>query len=419
MELELLDTILPTLKQNDSVITGPGDDCAVVAFGNRKLLLAVDQVTENIHFTGDTAPERAGAKLVKRNLSDIAAMGGEPLWMLLAVSNGNRDIEWVKIGHFAGEKPVQSLSNNIIELIAYDRMVRFEKEASDFVKTLTFPCTIGTICDKLCDFVVIDRVAGDEIADVMNWQIDDNTGWESFNSCRDILASIAEATGCYARMTNNGELQFIWFADHKSEQTLTLNNCFSGNVIKLEKSYSKKWGTLETTKWKDVETIKYSEYDNNNNPFVYSYVRALWKEADGSTTEVVQPDYDPYYNHRLWANAENFMWESVESMKYKDFETADDLIGNTYTIDDNPFIKHDTTASIKTHLQDILDNLYVFHLYYVASVQMVGNWLIEPGDVVLLEIADNVFVEYPIFTRILSWNGSCECSYDTTGTLAG
>ena len=96
MELELLDSILPSLRQNSTVITGPGDDCAVVEFKGEKLLLAADQVTENIHFTSQTAPERAGAKLVKRNLSDIAAMGGYPLWMMLAVSNGSRDMEWVK-----------------------------------------------------------------------------------------------------------------------------------------------------------------------------------------------------------------------------------------------------------------------------------------------------------------------------------
>ena len=96
MELELIDSILPSLRQNNSVITGPGDDCAVVEFGGKKLLLAVDQVTENIHFTSDTAPELSGAKLVKRNLSDIAAMGGKPLWMLLAVSNGSHDIDWLK-----------------------------------------------------------------------------------------------------------------------------------------------------------------------------------------------------------------------------------------------------------------------------------------------------------------------------------
>ena len=96
MELEFLSSILPTLKQNSSVLTGPGDDCAVVKCGNINLLLAVDQVTENIHFTSDTSPERAGAKLVKRNLSDIAAMGGTPLWALLTISNAEHDLDYLK-----------------------------------------------------------------------------------------------------------------------------------------------------------------------------------------------------------------------------------------------------------------------------------------------------------------------------------
>ena len=96
MELELLDKILPALHSNNSVLTGPGDDCAVVGFSGKKLLFSTDQVIENIHFTSDTAPERAGAKLVKRNLSDIAAMGGSPLWMMLSIANGHHSIQWVE-----------------------------------------------------------------------------------------------------------------------------------------------------------------------------------------------------------------------------------------------------------------------------------------------------------------------------------
>lgn len=96
MELELLNSIIPELKQNSSVLTGPGDDCAVVDCAGVKLLLAADSVTENIHFTADTAPELAGAKLVKRNLSDIAAMGGTPLWMLLTLADCGHDIQWLR-----------------------------------------------------------------------------------------------------------------------------------------------------------------------------------------------------------------------------------------------------------------------------------------------------------------------------------
>lgn len=96
MELELLDNVLCKLKQNSSVLTGPGDDCAVVKIGGENLLLAVDQLTMDVHFTQDTSPERAGAKLVKRNLSDIAAMGGTPLWMLLTINNGGCSEKWLE-----------------------------------------------------------------------------------------------------------------------------------------------------------------------------------------------------------------------------------------------------------------------------------------------------------------------------------
>ena len=329
------------------------------------------------------------------------------------------NIEWVKVGHFSGNKPVQDITSNTIKLVAYDKMIRLDREANDFVATLTFPTTVGDIYDKLCEFVVIDNVSGDEIADVMSRQITSATDLEGYNTCRELLAAIAEANGCYAKVNSDGHIQLIWFADHTSDMTLLLDNCFSGTVIKLDKSYSRKWGVLENTKWKDVETIKYSEYDNNSNPFEYSYVKGMWDDGQGNVQEIVQPPYDPYHNRRLWANVENYYWKSVESMKYKELEEIDDLAGNTYTIMNNPFVHYGTDAEIKTHLQYILDKLYNFHLYYVASVTMVGNWLVEPGDTVLLEVESGNYVEYPIFNRVLSWNGACNCDYETTGTLTG
>ena len=97
-ELKILTALLPELKQDDSVSVGPGDDCAVLKFPGAagcELLAAVDQLARDVHYTADTAPELAGAKLLKRNLSDIAAMGGTPRWALLTVAAGGRDAEWV------------------------------------------------------------------------------------------------------------------------------------------------------------------------------------------------------------------------------------------------------------------------------------------------------------------------------------
>ncbi len=68
------------------VVVGIGDDCAVVRPGRRDpfdLLLKSDPVIEGVHFTSETQADEAGHKALGRVLSDIAAMGGEPLWFLV------------------------------------------------------------------------------------------------------------------------------------------------------------------------------------------------------------------------------------------------------------------------------------------------------------------------------------------------
>nr|MDQ3757340.1 AIR synthase related protein [Actinomycetota bacterium] len=57
-----------------------GDDCAVVADG---LLLAADTVVRGVH--GHDGQD-LGWKAVVANVSDVAAMGGRPLWLLATVA---------------------------------------------------------------------------------------------------------------------------------------------------------------------------------------------------------------------------------------------------------------------------------------------------------------------------------------------
>ncbi|MDR1789847.1 MAG: thiamine-phosphate kinase, partial [Opitutaceae bacterium] len=55
-----------------------GDDCAVLPPSRRRRLVTVDPVVFGEHFDDNLPPAAAGAKLMRRNLSDIAAMGGRP-----------------------------------------------------------------------------------------------------------------------------------------------------------------------------------------------------------------------------------------------------------------------------------------------------------------------------------------------------
>lgn len=77
---------------------GMGDDCAVLTSENKgKQLLTTDSLTYQQHFDDGMRPEDAGAKLIKRNLSDIAAMGGVPGPALLNLLSGpNLSIDWLE-----------------------------------------------------------------------------------------------------------------------------------------------------------------------------------------------------------------------------------------------------------------------------------------------------------------------------------
>ncbi len=71
-----------------SVLRGIGDDAAVIRSSpGRTLLLTTDLLAEGIHFDLETATfEDIGYKAAVANLSDIAAMGGTPRYMLVAVA---------------------------------------------------------------------------------------------------------------------------------------------------------------------------------------------------------------------------------------------------------------------------------------------------------------------------------------------
>ncbi len=97
-EFELIGHLTRSLPSNAAVVTGAGDDCAVLDAGapGRYLLLKTDAVVEGIHFEPATAPESVGHKAMARCLSDIAAMAGRPIAALVTLGLPRRfDAEYL------------------------------------------------------------------------------------------------------------------------------------------------------------------------------------------------------------------------------------------------------------------------------------------------------------------------------------
>jgi thiamine-monophosphate kinase len=86
-ELELIARLTKSLPANKNVVTGAGDDCAVLDLGapDRLILFKTDAVVEGIHITRETPPEKIGRKALARCLSDIAAMAGTPVAALVTI----------------------------------------------------------------------------------------------------------------------------------------------------------------------------------------------------------------------------------------------------------------------------------------------------------------------------------------------
>ena len=83
-------------RPTPQAVLGPGDDCALLAPSpGMELAITTDMLVSGTHFLADTDPFQLGWKSLAVNLSDLAAMGAKPRWVLLAGSLPRAEETWI------------------------------------------------------------------------------------------------------------------------------------------------------------------------------------------------------------------------------------------------------------------------------------------------------------------------------------
>lgn len=96
-EFELIRRFFERDADMPGVVVGIGDDGAVLTpDSTMQQIQVVDTLVEGVHFPPDTSPADIAYRAVIVNLSDIAAMGGCPRWMTLALTLSDSSEKWVE-----------------------------------------------------------------------------------------------------------------------------------------------------------------------------------------------------------------------------------------------------------------------------------------------------------------------------------
>jgi thiamine-monophosphate kinase len=95
-EFELIRQITARFAQSPEVLVGPGDDAAVLAAADGRVVVTTDLLLEHRHFRLDwSSGTDVGHKAAAQNLADVAAMGARPTGLFVGfAAPGSLDVTW-------------------------------------------------------------------------------------------------------------------------------------------------------------------------------------------------------------------------------------------------------------------------------------------------------------------------------------
>lgn len=200
------------------------------------------------------------------------------------IENGQEVVKYVPYGTYIVQKPENEELTDKTSLEALDYMIKFNKTYKD---TLTYPCTLKDVYNSICEQCGV--ISGTSEFPNQNFSVEDNQ-FVANETCREVLANIAQLAGAYARIGRDNKLYLKFFSSEKTEEItaddykrdIKINNVY-GPINKLTLNMSQVEGeSISVEDTDSIDIIGVKELIISDNYFLYTQekrekaINAIW-----------------------------------------------------------------------------------------------------------------------------------------------
>lgn len=316
----------------------------------RDFTLEDDILINDVFQIGTFIRTKGTAKLIDVDYKFV----GKEFELHIGIYTDDKTVEFLKLGIF--KVKTASKKERITSLEFYDRTDNFDIE---YKTELSYPATLLDITNEVCTKLDIELSAGDFIN--YNYIVPLKPNFDEGITCRKVIAQIAELAGGYARINNEGKLEFFNLTKYGNNSFYTGNSTFALNT--------------------DDRIL--------DNRCIIGVDRKTYIDLD--TSEAIT--------------------NTITKLVVKTGDVKAELGENSglaYFIEDNIFCQNPLDV-----IEPVFDILYGLN-YRKLSIKWIGNPKYQPGDQLVI-YDGNILHNTYIMTRKLNFNGGLTEEYSAEG----
>ncbi len=215
------------LRFYDKVINFPNpDDTPMLIIGPEQISYESFALTQMICDNTTLTFGECCASKVEIVVADIM-MDVTGKWFVLSIEVDGYEMV---LGIYRVNSFERQADRRLRKIVAYDRMLNFDVDVSEWYRGLTFPMTLKQFRNSLCSFVGIQQQTS--ILPLDNMEVTRSID-PSKLSGRDVMKSICEINGCFGQIDNTGKFKYVFLGSsglYPSEELFPSDDLFPSEM---------------------------------------------------------------------------------------------------------------------------------------------------------------------------------------------